>query len=686
MKRVKFLVSRLLFLTVVGTLLFGGFPQASKAEQVDASYAYTHVMQNTDWSNVAFPHDMALDASGNVYIAGYYYGTVNFDITGGVDSKTAPSQKGYLTRINADGTYNWTKEFPSTLESVSIDPGGRIVVAGTFSGTADFDPGLGVDSKASGGSVDPYASILNQDGSYNSTITFSNSGTEWLSKVKIGLDGSIFAGIQFSGTVDLDPGVGTANHTASGMHEMAIVKLNGDGSYDSSFSTAGTAGSSTWSSDLVIDSDGNIISTGRFTNTVDFDPGPTADSKTSAGGHDSYVTKILSDGSYGWTKTFGSAQNDYSSAVSVDQNNSVYSGGHFYNTVDFDPGAAADLKTSAGGTDAYITKLSSDGTYGWTKTYGSTSSDAVSSIAIDRGDVYIKGWFTGVVEFNPGVGVDNRGVSNVNDIYITKLTDDGNYISTYTTSSGLNSYVYGFDTMAINTTGDLYHADVSCCGTVDLNPFAAVDSHTSDYEYMFLTKINQVFLQQITGLPAGFQVVKTSDSVDATNDVVPRGEVTFITLSNQDDVPLAEIQVTLDSDSDWSSVTAGYDALAGKAFVHGITGLAGSADTFALYVPKLAGNNAVGICPSANSLAAVNASCAGIQYLILGQQNNLSVVSSGGVEYWKITGLTGTGGFSTTVNGLLAETGVSQITLALVASSIIGTVSLGYMIQRKRIS
>ena len=103
----------------------------------------------------------AVDGSGNVYVTGFFVGTVDFDPDPGTEDNHT-SNGGYdifLTKINADGTYGWTKTMggPSGdwSYSAAVDGSGNVYVAGHFQSIADFDPGPGTeDNHTSNGGAD----------------------------------------------------------------------------------------------------------------------------------------------------------------------------------------------------------------------------------------------------------------------------------------------------------------------------------------------------------------------------------------------------------------------------------------------------------------------------------------------------------------------------------------------------
>ena len=180
---------------------------------------------------------------------------------------------------------------------------------------------------------------------------------------------------------------------------------------------------------------------------------------------------------------------------------------------------------------------------------------------------------------------------------------------------------------------------------------------------------------RITGLPPTLAATTLSDT-DATDNTIENGTSTTVRLSLSDTTPIADIETTFSSDLDWSTVTAESDPGTGKAFVHNLTAADGTAGTYTLYIPKLAGDDRVGICPGASSLAAVSDQCSGLYYLIEGEDDNLETVTIDGQDYWAVSGLTGTGGFSAAAldegtdsdTGVLAETGSSTHFTLLMAT------------------
>src|SRR5678810_531363 len=187
---------------------------------------------------------------------------------------------------------------------------------------------------------------------------------------------------------------------------------------------------------IAVDADGNVYTTGGFSGTADFDPGPGTYNLTSAGTYDMFIFKLDSSGNFIWAKQMGgnsSLDHVSVSSITLDAAGNIYSTGTFQGTVDFDPApgvftlsAIGNFRTSA----SFVLKLDADGNFIWAKqTGGETEGGGGRSIVTDAaGNVYTSGVFQWVQDFDPGPAIFNLDGGSDRDIYITKFDADGNFI------------------------------------------------------------------------------------------------------------------------------------------------------------------------------------------------------------------------------------------------------------------
>ena len=104
----------------------------------------------------------------------------------------------------------WAKQLggagPDLASSICTDASGNVYTAGTFSGTADFDPGASsFPLTSTAGGYDMYVSKLNSAGVFQWAVKVGNASTEYLNGIATDPSGNVYATGSFSGTVDFDP-------------------------------------------------------------------------------------------------------------------------------------------------------------------------------------------------------------------------------------------------------------------------------------------------------------------------------------------------------------------------------------------------------------------------------------------------------------------------------------------------
>lgn len=264
-------------------------------------------------------------------------------------------------------------------------------------------------------------------------FNFGNTGQDIALGVAVDPAGDSYVTGNYVGTVDFDPGPGTADLTstpgafADGFlarydptGALVWVKDMGPGDYN------GYAG-------VTVDGSGNVLATGFFSGSLNFDQksGTAAGNLTALGNSAAYVVKYDPTGALIWAEKFDSSSTSSlngaaGESLTTDGTGNVYVTGNYGGTVDFDPGPSTASHTNPGGNaNAFIVKLSSAGAFAWADTFDGKSGDWITGLGVDgSGNVYATGLFYDA-DFDPGPGGVDTLSSGSTDVFDLKLDPSG---------------------------------------------------------------------------------------------------------------------------------------------------------------------------------------------------------------------------------------------------------------------
>ena len=370
---------------------------------------------------------MDIDSLGNIYVTGGFSGTVDFDPGDGVDAHTSVGGEDiFLSKFNPDGEFVWALTWGGNGNyqignDVAVDINDNIAVAGQFRGTGDFDPGENVDERSSSGSDDAFVSKFNADGDLIWARTWGAAQSDFCNGIDTDALNNVIVTGAFRETVDFDPGDGEDNHIApNGKYDIFVSQLSPDGIF--SWARTWGAGQDDIGMRLVADSSDNVYITGYYRGTVDFDPSLESDIHTSKGADDIFLSKFNTDGDFQWADTWGSNDyyGDFSFGIAMDESENVYVTGRFRGTVDFDPGASEDLHYTNGGSDLYLSVISSDGDYLWAETWGGSGGERGNGVTVNGDEIFLTGYFQYTVDFDPGSDLDEYTANGYLDVFLMR--------------------------------------------------------------------------------------------------------------------------------------------------------------------------------------------------------------------------------------------------------------------------
>ncbi len=342
---------------------------------------------------------VATDRDGSVYVAGNFSDTIDLAAGNPQGQLSSVGQVDpFVAKYSSTGSLIWARSFGGSgfdfVRDLAVDSNGNVLVVGAFQNTADFNPGTGTFNLSSGGESNAFVLKLNSSGEFQWAGAFAGNGFSEGRGVAVNNAGEVLAVGAFDGTIDFDPGVGTANRTTHGDLDGFVAKLGTDGKLIWAGPLGGTGAD--LASAVTVDTAGNVIVVGDYQLTGDFDPSAGTRNLTSVGGRDGFVAKLTAGGGSVWARSLGGTGLDVATGVAVDALGDIYTTGSFTGVANFfELGAGSQLIAADSdlvGSDAFVAKLHRQGSFEWARGIGTNSTRPESGRGISvspSGDVFL---------------------------------------------------------------------------------------------------------------------------------------------------------------------------------------------------------------------------------------------------------------------------------------------------------
>jgi hypothetical protein len=411
-------------------------------------------------------------------------------------------------------------------DDVATDAAGNVYALGGFRDTVDFDPGLSTYNLISQGDEDVYVQKLDGNGNLIWVVSFGGTGSDRAAKLSFDMLGNVYITGAFSNTVDFDPGAGTFNLAANGGLDCFVLKLDSSGS----FVWAKSIGGSGHDGASCIDSDalGNVYLTGKFSDTVDFDPGA-AIFNLSGGNYDVFTLKLDAGGNFIWANHLENTMIVSPNSLAVSDSGDVCITGRFQGTVDFDPSAATLNLVSNGSSDGFLLKLNTDGNLLWAKAWGGSGSYSVIDIALDDlENSIVTGYYQATGDFDPGAAIFNLSSNGGYDCFVQKLDPQGDFLWATSTGGPIWDQCRGVCT---DHAGNIYLTGLFR-DSVDFDPgTSSTFLSTTAYAALFVQKLdsngNFLWAEAIEGDSTSSQALGESIAVDNFGSVYATGSFSY---------------------------------------------------------------------------------------------------------------------------------------------------------------
>lgn len=333
---------------------------------------------------------IAVSPAGDVYVTGFFSGTVDFDPgPGRTELTSAGSSDAFLLRLNPRGELVWARRLGGKLGDVGLRVAvgaDAVWVTGYFQGAIDL-PATAPPSAAaaprleSAGGTDAFVAKLDLDGRLLWAQRIGGARDDQGRGVAAGRSGEVWVAGNFEAAPTLGPEGGSLDFQSAGRSDVFLLRLDAAGRLLWSGRIGGEGADAC--EGIAATPAGGAAVVGEFTGTADLDPGPGVQSLASHGSTDAFVLRVDFSGRLLWVHQFGEEGADLGTAVSADRLDSVYATGFLQ-------------RRGAGDSLAWVAEYSSSGERTWSVGLQATGGLQALAIAADsNGLTQVAGSFRG---------------------------------------------------------------------------------------------------------------------------------------------------------------------------------------------------------------------------------------------------------------------------------------------------
>jgi hypothetical protein len=312
------------FSGTVGTLVSAGLQDilVEKIRGTDGHVLWRRRFGGTDSDRAL---SLALDAAGNIFVAGHFRGTVDF---GAGPIVSAGADDVFLMKCDANGALLWAVQSGGGANDrgyrVATDASGNALLAVVRGSSVGAGGGLVRGASQLQGPLQ--VSKYGADGAQIWSKSFPSQGS--VEAVIADGEGNVVITGTFADSVNFGGGIlrsviPPGGSSSDGSYDIFAAKLSGaDGSHIWSKGFGGTGDEGGLAA--AIDAEGNLVIAGSFTGSLYFG----GDAALISSATDMFVVKrSASDGSHVSARRYGGANIDYGSALAFDAAGNLLVGG-----------------------------------------------------------------------------------------------------------------------------------------------------------------------------------------------------------------------------------------------------------------------------------------------------------------------------------------------------------------------
>lgn len=469
----------------------------------------------------------AVDASGNVYAAGSStMGTTNTLAVGGHQTSFGlGSEVALLVKFDKTGSRLWSTYYGSESATngmaCTVDKFNNVYLAGRTNSSASIASSLTVHQPSlnviiPGVESDGFIAKFDQAGAIIWATYYGGTAFDEITSIAVDASANVFVGgtsLSDNTVSEFIATTGAAQTTNSGSGDAFLVKFNSAGVRQWGTFIGGVDAEE--AKVALVDNSGNAYLAGyTFSGSDIATSGSHQPAQISMGVMDGFITKINgTDGTKMWGTYYGGALDDQFIGGSIDASNNIYLSG----ATKSDTGiSSSGHQMNYGGVlgsdnDAFLVKLTKDGTRLWGTYCGAAGEDKGYACALDnKGNVFLSGSTTSTDSISLYAYQSNLASASKEDAFLVKYTVAGvRKWGTYY-GGGERDYAFGF---AADKNYNLYL--VGSTASTNLPTFAALQGTNQGMTDAFITQLTDSTTPSIT------------ISADKPNPICKSTKVTF---------------------------------------------------------------------------------------------------------------------------------------------------------------
>jgi hypothetical protein len=376
----------------------------------------------------------------------------------------------FIAKFNSTGNCVWSTYYGGAGEddakSISSDTSGNLYIAGFTYGSIGLAT-AGAHQLTSGGSYDVFIAKFDTSGQRVWGTYFGGTGEDGWGPVALHCDKGNH--LYLTGQTNSSNNIATNGAAQAtlfggiGDQDAFLAKFQTDGTFIWGTYFGGNFADAAYA--ITNDATGNIIIVGATNSTAGI---ATTGQTTNGGSNDAFIAKYDPSGVKTWSTYFGGNSDDYGLGIDCDSIANVYLTGTTISTSGLATTSANQTVYGGGYQDAMLAKFNSSGSLLWSTYYGGSSEDEGDKvICAPNGGIYISG-FTGSDTGMVTTGAPQTVLGGAYDGLVARFSNTGSLIwgsyiggfdyeeaySVSTDASG-NLYIGGNTTSAsgIATTG-----------------------------------------------------------------------------------------------------------------------------------------------------------------------------------------------------------------------------------------